>query len=97
VIVMIGLLASNWQDTGDPCGSRWPARIICRARSARRGTAADDRRPTASPASSHEQSSRTATGDIHRVRNTGDTTSISIHIYGTDVTRIGSSLRRYYD
>ena len=36
-------------------------------------------------------------GDIHRVRNTGETTAISIHIYGTDVTRIGSSARRYYD
>jgi predicted metal-dependent enzyme (double-stranded beta helix superfamily) len=36
-------------------------------------------------------------GDIHRVNNTGDTTAISIHIYGTDVTRIGSSVRRYYD
>ena len=36
-------------------------------------------------------------GDIHRVHNTGDTTAISIHIYGTDVTRIGASVRRYYD
>jgi 3-mercaptopropionate dioxygenase len=36
-------------------------------------------------------------GDIHRVHNTGATTAISIHIYGTDVTRIGSSIRRYYD
>ena len=36
-------------------------------------------------------------GDIHRVNNTSDTTAISIHIYGTDVTRIGSSVRRYYD
>jgi 3-mercaptopropionate dioxygenase len=36
-------------------------------------------------------------GDIHRVRNTSDTTAISIHIYGTDITRIGSSARRYYD
>lgn len=36
-------------------------------------------------------------GDIHRVHNTGDTTAISIHIYGTDVTRLGSSARRYYD
>jgi 3-mercaptopropionate dioxygenase len=36
-------------------------------------------------------------GDIHRVHNTGDTTAISIHVYGTDVTRIGSSVRRYYD
>jgi predicted metal-dependent enzyme (double-stranded beta helix superfamily) len=36
-------------------------------------------------------------GDIHRVHNTGETTAISIHIYGTDVTRAGSSVRRYYD
>jgi 3-mercaptopropionate dioxygenase len=36
-------------------------------------------------------------GDIHRVRNVGDTTAISIHVYGTDVTRVGSSVRRYYD
>jgi predicted metal-dependent enzyme (double-stranded beta helix superfamily) len=36
-------------------------------------------------------------GDIHRVHNTADTTAISIHIYGTDVTRIGSSVRRYYN
>jgi 3-mercaptopropionate dioxygenase len=36
-------------------------------------------------------------GDIHRVRNSGDETAISIHIYGTDVTRIGSSVRRTYE
>jgi predicted metal-dependent enzyme (double-stranded beta helix superfamily) len=36
-------------------------------------------------------------GDIHRVHNTADTTAISIHVYGTDVTRIGSSARRFYD
>jgi 3-mercaptopropionate dioxygenase len=36
-------------------------------------------------------------GDIHRVHNTSPTTAISIHIYGTDVTRTGSSVRRYYD
>jgi predicted metal-dependent enzyme (double-stranded beta helix superfamily) len=36
-------------------------------------------------------------GDIHRVHNTGDTTAISIHVYGTDVTSAGSSVRRYYD
>src|SRR6476646_8048051 len=38
-------------------------------------------------------------GDIHRVHNTGGTTAISIHVYGTDVTRSasGSSVRRYYD
>ena len=36
-------------------------------------------------------------GDIHRVHNTADTTAISIHVYGMDVTRTGSSARRYYD
>jgi predicted metal-dependent enzyme (double-stranded beta helix superfamily) len=36
-------------------------------------------------------------GDIHRVRNTGAATAVSIHVYGTDVTRTGSSVRRYYD
>lgn len=36
-------------------------------------------------------------GDIHRVHNTSDSTAISIHVYGTDITRIGSSVRRYYD
>jgi predicted metal-dependent enzyme (double-stranded beta helix superfamily) len=36
-------------------------------------------------------------GDIHRVHNTAGTTAISIHVYGTDVTRTGSSVRRYYD
>jgi 3-mercaptopropionate dioxygenase len=36
-------------------------------------------------------------GDIQRVHNTSDATAISIHIYGTDVTRTGSSVRRCYD
>ena len=36
-------------------------------------------------------------GDIHRVHNTGSETAISIHVYGTDVSRVGSSARRYYD
>lgn len=36
-------------------------------------------------------------GDIHRMRNSGATTAISIHVYGTDVSRIDSSVRRYYD
>ena len=36
-------------------------------------------------------------GDIHRVHNTTDETAISIHVYGTDVSRVGSSARRYYD
>ena len=36
-------------------------------------------------------------GDIHRVHNTADESAISIHVYGTDVSRVGSSARRYYD
>jgi len=36
-------------------------------------------------------------GDIHRVHNTAEETAISIHVYGTDVARSGSSVRRYYD
>lgn len=36
-------------------------------------------------------------GDIHRVRNTADEAAISIHVYGTDVSRVGGSARRYYD
>jgi 3-mercaptopropionate dioxygenase len=36
-------------------------------------------------------------GDIHRVRNDSETTAVSLHIYGTDLSRIGSSARRWYD
>jgi predicted metal-dependent enzyme (double-stranded beta helix superfamily) len=36
-------------------------------------------------------------GDIHRVRNSGEHTAISLHIYGTDIARIDSSVRRIYD
>jgi oxalate decarboxylase/phosphoglucose isomerase-like protein (cupin superfamily) len=36
-------------------------------------------------------------GDIHRVRNAGDGAAISIRVYRTDVSRIGTSARRYYD
>jgi predicted metal-dependent enzyme (double-stranded beta helix superfamily) len=36
-------------------------------------------------------------GDIHRIRNTGVHNAVSLHIYGTDITRVGSSARRYYD
>ena len=43
------------------------------------------------------QSSFAPPGDIHRIRNTGTRTAISLHIYGTDITRIGSSARRYYN
>lgn len=36
-------------------------------------------------------------GDIHRVRNTGDDIAISLHVYGTDISRVGSSVRRFYE
>ena len=36
-------------------------------------------------------------GDIHRIRNVGDETAISLHIYGTDISRVGSSARRFYN
>jgi 3-mercaptopropionate dioxygenase len=36
-------------------------------------------------------------GDIHRVRNAGSQTAISLHIYGTDISRLDSSVRRIYD
>jgi predicted metal-dependent enzyme (double-stranded beta helix superfamily) len=36
-------------------------------------------------------------GDIHRVTNIGDTTAVSLHVYGTDITRVASSVRRVYD
>jgi 3-mercaptopropionate dioxygenase len=36
-------------------------------------------------------------GDIHRVRNSGRQTAISVHIYGTDISRLGSSVRHCYD
>jgi predicted metal-dependent enzyme (double-stranded beta helix superfamily) len=39
----------------------------------------------------------TPPGDIHQVRNDGAQTAISLHIYGTDISRIGSSVRRIYD
>ena len=36
-------------------------------------------------------------GDIHRVRNAGSGVAVSMHVYGTDITRVGSSVRRVYD
>jgi predicted metal-dependent enzyme (double-stranded beta helix superfamily) len=36
-------------------------------------------------------------GDIHRLGNPNAETAISLHVYGTDVSRIGSSVRRSYD
>ncbi|MEZ0093530.1 cysteine dioxygenase [Streptacidiphilus sp. EB129] len=35
-------------------------------------------------------------GDIHQVTNTGSTKAISLHVYGADVSRLGSSVRRVY-
>ena len=36
-------------------------------------------------------------GDIHRVVNPGPGLAVSIHIYGADIRRLGSSIRRVYD
>jgi 3-mercaptopropionate dioxygenase len=36
-------------------------------------------------------------GDIHQVTNAGDVTAISMHVYGTDISRVGTSVRRVYD
>ena len=36
-------------------------------------------------------------GDIHMVRNIGDSIAVSMHVYGTDISRVGSSVRRVYD
>ena len=36
-------------------------------------------------------------GDIHRVRNRGTGVAISLHVYGADISRLGSSVRRIYD
>ncbi|WP_405976484.1 cysteine dioxygenase family protein [Streptomyces sp. NBC_00988] len=36
-------------------------------------------------------------GDIHEVRNVADRTSVSLHVYGADLSRRGSSIRRTYD
>jgi len=35
-------------------------------------------------------------GDIHRVRNVTARTAVSIHVYGADISRLGSSVRRCY-
>ena len=35
-------------------------------------------------------------GDIHRVHNSGATTAISLHVYGADLSLVGSSIRRVY-
>ncbi|MGW5848049.1 cysteine dioxygenase [Streptomyces sp. NPDC055254] len=35
-------------------------------------------------------------GDIHKVRNSCATTAISLHVYGANVSRLGTSIRRVY-
>jgi predicted metal-dependent enzyme (double-stranded beta helix superfamily) len=35
-------------------------------------------------------------GDIHRVTNAGAGIAVSMHVYGTDISRVGSSVRREY-
>jgi predicted metal-dependent enzyme (double-stranded beta helix superfamily) len=36
-------------------------------------------------------------GDIHRVANRGPGLAISLHVYGADIGKLGSSIRRCYD
>lgn len=36
-------------------------------------------------------------GDIHQVTCHGDQVAVSVHVYGADITRLGSSVRRTYD
>ena len=36
-------------------------------------------------------------GDIHRITNPTGATVIQLHVYGTDVGRLGTSVRRVYD
>jgi predicted metal-dependent enzyme (double-stranded beta helix superfamily) len=36
-------------------------------------------------------------GDLHEVANAGNSKAISIHVYGADIRRLGSSIRRQYD
>ena len=35
-------------------------------------------------------------GDIHQVRNCGTGIAVSMHVHGTDITRVGTSIRREY-
>ncbi|HUZ00719.1 MAG TPA: cysteine dioxygenase family protein [Thermomicrobiaceae bacterium] len=39
----------------------------------------------------------TPPGDIHKVANPGPGMAISLHVYGADIGRLGSSIRRRYD
>ena len=55
------------------------------------------RRPGSSVSRAGDVTGLVPPGDIHRVRNDGPQTAISLHIYGTDVSRLGTSVRRAYD
>lgn len=39
----------------------------------------------------------TPPGDIHLVRNSSDSVTISLHIYGADISALGTSVRRTYE
>lgn len=39
----------------------------------------------------------TPPGDIHQVSNRGDVVAISLHVYGADISRLSTSVRRIYD
>jgi predicted metal-dependent enzyme (double-stranded beta helix superfamily) len=36
-------------------------------------------------------------GDIHSVSNEGEVPAISVHVYGADIARLGTSIRRRYE
>ncbi|MEU1128271.1 cysteine dioxygenase family protein [Streptomyces sp. NPDC005900] len=36
-------------------------------------------------------------GDIHEVRNLADRTTVSLHVYGADMSSLGTSIRRNYN
>jgi predicted metal-dependent enzyme (double-stranded beta helix superfamily) len=36
-------------------------------------------------------------GDVHRIVDTGTETAISLRVYGTDLGRVDSSVRRHYE
>lgn len=39
----------------------------------------------------------TPPGDIHKVANCGECLAVSLHVYGADIGKLGSSIRRRYD
>lgn len=44
-----------------------------------------------------EVASLTPPGDIHRVANAGAGKAVSIHVYGADLSQLGTSIRRRYE